>query len=116
MKKFLKSYAYLFGQIIIYTLIVSLINYFTKINMNLIKIIIPIISLLLSSIILGKNSNNKAYLEGIKFSIIYIIFIIIFSYLIIKIPFKIKNLLFYCILILTSMLGSMFGINLKNKH
>ena len=115
MKKFLKSYAYLFGQIIIYTLIVSLINYFTKINMNLIKIIIPIISLLLSSIILGKNSN-KAYLEGIKFSIIYIIFIIIFSYLIIKIPFKIKNLLFYSILILTSMLGSMFGINLKNKH
>lgn len=116
MKKFLKCYAYLFGQIIIYTLIISLINYFTKINMNLIKIIIPIISLLLSSIILGKNSNNKAYLEGIKFSIIYIIFIIIFSYLIIKIPFKIKKLLFYSILILTSMLGSMFGINLKNKH
>ena len=40
----------------------------------MIKVIIPIISILYSSIILGKNSNNKAYLEGIKFALIYIIF------------------------------------------
>lgn len=115
MKKFLKSYAYLFGSILLLTLLLSILNYFVKLPTNIIKIIIPIVSMLYSSIILGKNSNKKAYLEGIKFSLIYIIFIFLFSVLIIKTKIKIDILLYYVILILTSMLGSMTGINIKKK-
>lgn len=115
MKRFLKSYAYLFGSILLLTLILSILNYFIKLPTNTIKIIIPIISMLYSSIILGKNSTKKAYLEGIKFSLIYIVFIFLFSILIIKAKIKIDILLYYVILILTSMFGSMIGINLKKK-
>lgn len=115
MKKFLKSYAYLFGSILLLTLLLSILNYFIKLPSNIIKIIIPIISIFYSSIILGKNSTNKAYLEGIKFALVYIIFIFLFSILIIKIKIKIDILLYYVILILTSMFGSMIGINSKKK-
>ncbi len=114
MKKYLISYAYLLCTIIILTLLLSIINYFIKVPSNIIKIIIPIVSMLYSSIILGKNSTKKAYIEGIKFSIIYIIFIFLFSILI-KNKIQINIILYYLILILTSMFGSVIGINLKKK-
>ncbi len=115
MKNFLKSYAYLFGSILILTLLLSIINYFIVLPTNTIKIIIPIVSILYSSIILGKNSNSKAYLEGIKFSLIYILFIFLISILFFKTKIKIDILLYYLILVLTSMFGSMIGINTKKK-
>ncbi len=114
MKKYLISYTYLLGSIIILTLILSIINYFIILPTNIIKTIIPIISIFISSILLGKKSTKKAYLEGIKFSILYIVFIFLFTILI-KYKIKINIILYYFILILTSMFGSMIVINLKKK-
>lgn len=114
LKNYLKSYAYLFGLIILLTLILSIINYFFTIPVSFFKLLIPIISLLTSSIILGKNTKSKAYLEGIKFSSIYIILSIIIS-IITKNSFNFKLILSYGILLLTGIIGSMIGINLNKK-
>ena len=114
LKKYLKSYLYLFSSIIILTLILSLLNYFYTFPTKIIKLLIPIISILLSSIILGKNTKEKAYLEGLKFTSIYIILSLIIS-LITKNPFTIKLILSYLLLLLTGIIGSMIGIQLKNK-
>ena len=114
LKKYLKSYLYLFSSIIILTLILSLLNYFYTFPTKIIKLLIPIISILLSSIILGKNTKEKAYLEGLKFTSLYIILSLIIS-LITKNPFTIKLILSYLLLLLTGIIGSMIGIQLKNK-
>ena len=115
LKKYLKSYLYLFSSILILTIILSTINYFITFPTKVIKLIIPIISILISSIILGKNTKCKAYLEGLKFTSIYIIISIILS-LITKNPFTFKLILTYLLQLLTGIVGSMIGINLnKNK-
>ena len=114
LKNYLKSYLYLFIIILILTIILSTINYFITFPTKTIKLLIPIISILVSSIILGKNSKQKAYLEGIKFTSIYIIFTIIIS-LIFKNPFTLKLILSYLLLLLTGIIGSMIGINLSKK-
>ena len=114
LKKYLKSYIYLFSLILILTLILSIINYFFIFKTKLIKLLIPIISILVSSIILGKNSKQKAYLEGIKFTSIYILLSIIIS-IITKNPFTIKLIVGYISLLLSGIIGSMIGINLKKK-
>ena len=111
-KNYLKAYGYLFGIIIILTLILSITNYFIKIPASIFKIIIPIISIFISSIVLGKNSKEKAYLESIKFSILYLILISIFK-IIIKSPFNYKTIIIYISLIISSIIAGMLGINLK---
>lgn len=113
-KNYLKCYGYLFGMILILTIILSIINYFVKLPTDIIKIIIPIVSLFGASIILGKGIKEKGYIEGIKFSVIYLIFITVIK-LIFKTGFNFKVLLMYIIFVFSSVVGSMIGINLKNN-
>ena len=114
LKNYLKSYLYLFILILILTIILSIINYFFAIPTKIIKLLIPIISIIISTIILGKNTKSKAYLEGIKFTSLYIILSIIIS-LIIKNSFSFKLILCYLILLLSGIIGSMIGINISKK-
>ena len=114
LKNYLKSYIYLFGSILILTLILTIINYFFIIPTKVIKLLIPIISILISTIILGKNTKSKAYLEGLKFTSIYITISIIIS-IITKNPFTLKLILSYLLLLLSGIIGSMIGINLNKK-
>ena len=111
-KKYLKCYGYLFGMIIILTLLLSIINYFVKVPANTISLIIPIISMLVGSFMLGKNTKEKAYLEGIKFSSIYIVLTIIFK-LLMKMDFNYKVVIMYIAMLLTSIIGATIGINTK---
>ena len=111
---YLKSYGYLIILILILTTILSVISYFFNISSNIIKIIIPTISLLVSSFILGKNTKEKAYIEGIKFSLIYIIICTILK-LIFKTNFNYKVIIIYILIIFTSIIGSTIGINTQKK-
>lgn len=115
MKKYLISYIYLISIIILSTIILSLINYFTNYSSIIIKIFIPIIATFISSIILGKKTTTKAYLEGLKFTSIYLIIMLITNYLILNNSFNIKSLIFYTLILFTGIIGSMLGINLKRK-
>ena len=114
LKNYLKSYLYLFSLILILTLILSIINYFYTFPTKLIKLLIPIISIFISTIILGKNTKEKAYLEGLKFTFIYILLSLIVS-LITNNPFSLKLIISYLSLLLSGTIGSMLGINLYKK-
>jgi len=114
LKNYLKSYIYLFGSILILTLILTIINYFFIIPTKVIKLLIPIISILISTIILGKNTKSKAYLEGLKFTSLYIFLSMIIS-LLTKNPFNFKLILCYLLFLLSGIIGSMIGINLSKK-
>jgi len=113
-KNYLKSYGLLLSLIMILTIIISILNsLFTK-NFTIFKIIIPIISTLSASIYLGKHTKEKAYLEGLKFSVIYLVLITIIK-LILKQTFNYQTIIIYITMIISSIIGTMIGINLKKE-
>ena len=116
LKKIGKAMLYSISLILILTLIMTLLNYIGLINLNVVNIIsyiIIFISLLIGGIILGRQSNNKGWLEGIKFSIIFIILLFVFNYLAFDEGYTISNFITYIIILISNILGSMIGINMK---
>ncbi len=57
------------------------------------------------------SATKKGWLEGLKFAFIISIFLLLFQILGIDKSFHIKDLIFYFILFLTSILGGMIGIH-----
>ena len=95
--------------------IVTLANYLNIINnktINILEIIIPIISLLTAGYLMGKNATKNGWLEGIKIGLIIILIIFIIN-IIITHKIVYKNFVYYTILLISSTLGSMIGINKK---
>lgn len=96
------------------TLVLTLINYFDIMGNKLVAVmrfIIPMIAMLISSYRLGKMSDKKGYLEGLKLGGIIILIFMVLVILLDK--FSFKSLLYYGILLLTAVMGSMIGINRK---
>lgn len=116
-KKYLISYAYTLGIIVVGTFIITLLNYFNLLSSNIANtliLILVIASILVGSFLLGKKSNKKGYLEGIKYSTILILLLFIINLLFIKV-FEIKSLVYFLIIIVSSTFGSMIGINKKRN-
>ena len=116
-KKYLFSYLYSIAIILISTFIITLLNYFNIINSkttNTIELIIIIISIFIGAFLIGKNSPKKGYLEGIKYAIIFILFILILNLLITK-NFNFNLIIYYIIILISSIFGSMLGINFKKS-
>ena len=94
-------------------IIITLINYFNIISDKTSKIlllIVTIISIIISSFKLGKNTSHKGLIEGLKFGLIISLSFIIIS-LLLKYNYKISNYLYYIIIIISSIFGSIIGKN-----
>ena len=113
------SILYIVISLLILTFVLTIFSYFNIIGDNTVsifKIIIPIISLFFVGFFIGKKSLKKGWLEGLKLSLIFIIILVIFEYLALNQSFEIKNLLYYLILSVSSIFGSMIGISRNNKE
>lgn len=116
LKNFWISFLYILGLILILTFLVTLLNYFNIIGSKtvaILEILIFVIAVFIGGIVIGKKSNKKGWLEGLKLSGIFLIILIIFNYLGLGHSFEIKDLIFYLILIGSSTFGGMVGINKK---
>ena len=109
--KYLKNIIFSLGTFIlvllVFTFLISFFSYFNIMNDNIttiFKMFIPIISILTSSIYMGINSNKLGWLEGLKLGIIICILLLLFSILGLNKNFKINQILFYSILIFTSII------------
>ena len=119
LKKLGMSFLYIIVTILILTFIITILSYFNIIEdkvTSIIKIIIPIIAMLVGGFYIGKNSLKKGFLEGLKLASIFSVFLIIFNYLAFNNSFRFKYILYYIILIISSVLGSMIGINRKKQQ
>lgn len=121
--KYLKNIIFSLGITIailfIFTFILTILSYFNITNDSIttvFKMIIPIISVLTSSIYLGINSSKKGWLEGLKLGLIITILLFLFNILGLNKNIKINQLLFYGILIFSSIVGSMIGISRKKSN
>lgn len=114
LKNIFNNLGLFFIILLVGTLIITIINYFSLLNssiISVIKLIIPIISIIVSSYKLGKSSNKKGYLEGLKLGgIVVLIFMIL---VIILDKFDFKSIIYYLILLISSVMGSTIGINRK---
>ena len=117
--KYLKSFAYILVSIVLLSILIGTLSYFNIIGNGAIKIfelIAIIISMLIGGIYLGKNSNKKGFLEGIKIGLAMIVILFIFGYLAFSKGISISSLIFYAIVLVSSVLGSIFGINKKGSN
>ena len=116
MFKYLKSSIYTLCILIGSTIIITILNYFNILMGNVLKItelLIPIISIFIGSYILGKNSNNKGYIEGLKYGMAWIILFLIIN--LISKNFTYLSLIYYLILIIIAIVSSIIGINRRKN-
>ena len=62
----------------------------------------------------GKVSKSKGYLAGLKMGLSFVLVLIIFNLIFIR-SFKLSLLIYYLLLLMSSVLGGMFGINRKKN-
>lgn len=116
MYKYLKSSIYTLCILIGSTIIITILNYFNILMGNVLKItelLIPIISIFIGSYILGKSSNNKGYIEGLKYGVAWIILFLIIN--LISKNFTYLSLIYYLILIIIAIVSSIIGINRRKN-
>lgn len=116
--KYLKALLYIIVPILVLNTLLTLFYYFNLIGtstMNYLKLFMVAISMLIGGIYIGSQASKKGWLEGLKvgFEVILILFIV--SYLAFDKGMDIKSLIYYVILLISSMLGSMIGINKRKK-
>lgn len=100
------------------TFISTLLNYinlFGNTAINIIKIIIPIISMLIGGFVIGKRKGKKGWLEGLKLSLIFLVILTLFNYLGLHHTMSIKTVIYYLILIISTIFGSIIGVNKYNS-
>lgn len=115
-KKYGLRLLYTVGTIIIVIAFFTILYYFNLMKeptYRLCKILTVLITILINSIFLGKQAKKKGYLEGIKFGGILILCLLIPT--IITNSFQTKTILYYILILGTSIIGSMIGINQKKK-
>jgi len=116
--KYLKSLMAILISIVLFTIILTTLSYFNIITSNInkyLQLIAIIISMLIGGIYIGKKSANKGYLEGLKIGIATTIVMFLLSYFGFKTKFNLENIIFYIVVIMSSTLGSIVGINKKLK-
>lgn len=107
---------YIIGIIVVMTMLITLFNYFNIITgtaLTISKILICIISMFVGGVVIGRRSTKKGWLEGLKLSLIFIVLLILFNYLGLGNAPQLKNLIYYLIIIVSCIFGSIIGINKK---
>lgn len=97
-------------ELFILLFIITILYYFNLINektFEVLKLITLLITIFINSFILGKNTKKKSYLEGIIYGIVLITILLLLTIVLSKI--QIKLLIFYPLILITSILGSMMS-------
>lgn len=111
--KYLKTLAWVLIPMIIFSFLGSLFYYLNWLGpktYNVLKLVVPLLSIFLGGIYLGKHSKENGWLEGLKLGGSTILFLFILSYLAFDIGLSLKGFLYYIIILITSTFASMLGI------
>lgn len=117
LKKISISFLITIVSLLLLLFLVTIFNYFDLFNYkitNVLIIIVPILALIFGGLYIGKNTTKRGYLEGLKLGLIFI-FIIVIINLILKENINLKDIIFYLVLLSSSIFGSMVGINMQKK-
>ncbi len=104
-------------SIIILGFILTIFYYFDVINnniYNIMKMIIILASLFINAFILGKKCEKYGLVEGLKLGGIFLLIMIIIK-LVTNNSFDIRTFIYGVIILLTTSIGSVIGINNKQE-
>lgn len=116
LKYYLKYLIVSLISIFLSLLLISTLYYFNIISNNLINYLRPLVILLnifISSYIIGKKADKNGYLEGLKYGGLLLGVFLLLSIFFFKDFFQLRFILYDFILLITSVFGSMLGINKK---
>ncbi len=114
-KKYLKPTLVFLGVFAFYLVMLLIFNYTGLIKLDsIVKInfVVMYVMALFLGIIEGKKTSKKGYLEGLKLGGIVICILFLLNLIFYR-HFSIYILLYYLVIITSSTIGSMVGINLK---
>ena len=117
LKKFGKILLLTFGSILILGLIISVLYHFDIISnniYNILKLISVLVTLFINAILLGKNTDKYGLIEGLKLGAAFLLFMIVLK-LITNNSFDIRTFIYSFIILLTTCVGAVIGINKKEK-
>lgn len=106
------------ATLLILLLMITTLYYFNIVNsktFTILELIVPIISVLISGITMGKQAKAKGWLSGLEVGLAYFIFFLLFAFLGLHHQFKIQNFIYYIAIIGSSTFGGMIGINYRKK-
>jgi len=112
-KTITKFLAALFTLALILALFNSLNLLYSKAT-DIIIMIGMVLTLFIIGFSYGKKAEKKGYLEGLKIGGCLIFLMIIINLIFYQTGFSFERIIYYSVLILSSTLGSMMGINKKN--
>lgn len=118
MKKYIFPVLYSLGIILIGTLLSSTLYYFNitsdKVN-TIILYLISIVAIFVGAFKLGKNLKQKGLITGLIYFAICFIIMLLLSLIAFKVSVGTKNIIYYLILLIFSMLGSVLGKNAQEE-
>ena len=100
--------------ILVSTFIVTILSYFNIFNDNITKImkfIIPTISTFIGGIMMGKRANKKGIIEGARLALIIISILMLLS--VVLSNFKPQSIIYYLIIVVTTIFGALIGVQKK---
>ena len=119
LKKIGKILLITFSSIIVLGLLLNTLYYFDIISnniFNIMKMVIVLTTLFINALILGKNTDKYGIVEGLKLGATFLLVMVIIK-IIINSTFDIRTLIYSLIILLTTSIGSIIGINkLQKKH
>lgn len=114
MKKYLKISLVPIISILFLSIIFSILNLFYIDIPKLIYLLSMIAIMMFTGYQIGINTQKKAYKQGLLSSIIIVLLLLILT-LIFNNKITINNVIYCLIIMFTTTLGSIIGINKKNK-
>lgn len=114
LKKYTFSFILFLAIIFVFTFFLSIFHYFDVLSYQavaVIKFIILLVSFFGGGFFMSVSATKKGWLEGLKFAFVVSVFLLLFQVLGIDKSFRMKDLIFYLVLFMTSILGGMIGIH-----
>ena len=114
LKKYTFSFILFLAIIFVFTFFLSIFHYFDVLSYQavaVIKFIILLVSFFGGGFFMRVSATKKGWLEGLKFAFVVSVFLLLFQVLGIDKSFRMKDLIFYLVLFMTSILGGMIGIH-----
>ncbi len=115
---YFRGVMYFYSILIIFLLVATAFNYFNIISyktLSTMSFIFMILLFIFMGFFIAKNSERNGYVNGLIIGFINIILLLILSLLLGENP-KLSIGIYFLILLLSSTIGGMFGINFRIKN
>jgi putative membrane protein (TIGR04086 family) len=114
---YFRSILYFYLILLGFTIFVTLFNYFNIIDyktLTIISFVFVILLFMMSGFFIAKYSNRNGYVNGLIIGAANIILLLILSLILGETP-RLSIGIYFLILLLSSTIGGMFGINFSRK-